>query len=89
MDTVCSLLFWHDGDPRYSSHEARRRVAALYLPLLSVVMDVLPLLHHWSGDKGDRYANEEINTPTNINHNVALAIAGKLPHTTCDTFQQV
>lgn len=59
------------------------------MPLLSVAMDVLPVLHHWGGDKTDRYSTEEINTPTNINHNVALAIAGKLPHTSCDTFQQV
>ncbi|KAF5303063.1 hypothetical protein FQR65_LT08392 [Abscondita terminalis] len=88
VDTVKTLLFWHDSDPRYNMPEARKRVAALYMPLLSVAMDVLPFLHHWPKDKSDRYAAEEINTPTNINHNVALAIAGKLPHTSCDTFQQ-
>lgn len=54
VDTVKSLLSWHDGDPRYVSPEARRRVAALYLPLLAIAMDVLPLLHHFAVDKTDR-----------------------------------
>lgn len=89
VETVKCLLFWHDIDPRYSSPEARRRVAALYLPLLSVAMDVLPLLHHGGADRADRYSTEESSAPTNINHTVAMAIAGKLPHSTCDAFQQV
>ncbi|KAK5645751.1 hypothetical protein RI129_004215 [Pyrocoelia pectoralis] len=88
VDTIRALLIWHDSDPRCIIPEAKRRVAALYMPLLSVAMDVLCILHHWGNDKTDRYNTEEINTPTNINQNVALAIAGKLPHTSCDSFQQ-
>lgn len=88
VDTVKSLLSWHDSDPRYGSLDARRRVAALYLPLLSVAMDVLPLLHHWSSDKSDRYSAEE-NCTSNITENVALAIAGKLSTASCDGFSVV
>lgn len=63
-------------------------MAALYLPLLSVAMDVLPLLHHWSSDKSDRYSTEESCT-SNITENVALAIAGKLSAASCDGFNVV
>lgn len=88
VDTIKALLSWHDSDPRYVSPEARHRVAALYFPLLSVVMDVLPLLHMFSQDKNDRYSGED-HGPSNINPNVAMAIAGKLPTSTCDSFQAV
>lgn len=87
MDTIKFLLSWHDSDPRYSSPEARQRVAALYLPLLSIVMDVLPILHHFNMDK-TQYNNEDIG-PSNINQTVAMAIAGKLPPSTCDNFSTV
>lgn len=83
-----SLLAWHDGDPRYISAEARHRVAALYFPLLSIAMDVLHLLHRFSFDKNDKFSNED-SGPSNINPNVALVIAGKLPPSTCDSFQPV
>ncbi|KAH1008877.1 hypothetical protein HUJ05_009380 [Dendroctonus ponderosae] len=86
VDTIKSLLSWHDSDPRYASPEARHRVAALYFPLLSVAMDVLPLLHMFSQDKNDRFSSED-HAPSNINPSVAMAIAGKLPTSTCDSFQ--
>lgn len=76
VDTVKILLSWHDNDPRYNSPEARQRVAALYLPLLSIAMDVLPILHHFHADK-TQYSTEEA-APCNINQTVAMAIAGKL-----------
>ncbi|CAH1183209.1 unnamed protein product [Phaedon cochleariae] len=84
VDTVRHLLSWHDSDPRYSSPEAKQRVAALYFPLLSIAMDVLPLLHHFQADKS-QYSNEEM-AANNINQTVAMAIAGKLPPSTCDSF---
>lgn len=87
MDTVRFLLSWHDSDPRYNSPEAKQRVAALYLPLLSITMDVLPILHHFSSDK-TQYNNDDL-IPNNINQTVAMAIAGKLPPSTCDTFPSV
>lgn len=88
VETVRSLLSWHDGDPRYQSPEARRRVAALYLPLLSIAMDVLPLLYHWGSERNDRYSLEEA-VSSNINENVALAIAGKISTVGYDTFNMV
>ncbi|KAJ8913567.1 hypothetical protein NQ315_017118 [Exocentrus adspersus] len=84
VDTIRFLLSWHDSDPRYASPEARQRVAALYLPLLSIAMDVLPLLHHFNVDK-TQYNNDDA-APSNINQTVAMAIAGKLPPSTCDSF---
>lgn len=88
VDTVRFLLSWHDGDPRYSSPDAKQRVAALYLPLLSIAMDVLPILHYFSSDK-TQYTNNDDLAPSNINQTVAMAIAGKLPPSTCDTFPSV
>ncbi|CAG9827394.1 unnamed protein product [Diabrotica balteata] len=84
VDTLKQLLLWHDSDPRYSSSDARQRVAALYLPLLSIAMDVLPLLHHFTVDK-TQFSNEDVG-PSNINQTVAMAIAGKLSPSTCDSF---
>ncbi|CAH0558208.1 unnamed protein product [Brassicogethes aeneus] len=84
VDTIRCLLSWHDGDPRYASPEAKRRVAALYLPLLSVAMDVLPLLHHFAMDKTDRYSEGTV--PSNIDQTVALAISGTVSQTSNDTY---
>lgn len=89
METIKALLSCHDNDPRYVSPEAKHRVAALYFPLLSIAMDVLPLLHPFSQDKNDRIIHEEHHGPGNINPSVAMVIAGKLPASTCDSFQSV
>lgn len=88
VDTVRCLLSWHDSDIRYASPEARKRVAALYLPLLTVSMDALPFLYHWGGDNSERYAENE-SGPSNINQTVALAIAGTLSPNNCESFQTV
>ncbi|XP_066258807.1 dedicator of cytokinesis protein 7 [Euwallacea similis] len=89
VDTVKSLLSWHDNDSRYVSPESKHRVAALYFPLLAIAMDVLPLLHPFTQDKNDRFVHEEHHGPSNINPSVAMAIAGKLPTSTCDAFQSL
>ncbi|KAG7311831.1 hypothetical protein JYU34_002914 [Plutella xylostella] len=44
VSSILALLTSHDGDPRLLSAENRARVAALYMPLLSVAMDACPLL---------------------------------------------
>nr|CAH7724340.1 unnamed protein product [Callosobruchus chinensis] len=85
VDTVKFLLSWHDSDPRYNSCETKQRVATLYMPLLSIVMDVLPILHHFQADKTQYNTSEEM-TLTNINQNVAMAIAGKLLPSQSDGF---
>ena len=55
----------HDLDPRYESTECRNRVAALYLPLIAVAMEVLPSLHGYESDREEQLVSE----------NVAMAIA--------------
>lgn len=81
-------MYWHDNDPRYVTPEAKKRVAALYLPLLNIAMDVLPLLHNFGLDKSDRYVTEN-SGPTNIEESVALVIAGTMSSANCDGFQTV
>ncbi|XP_026738533.1 dedicator of cytokinesis protein 7 isoform X1 [Trichoplusia ni] len=44
VNGVLSLLTAHDADPRLAAEE-RARVAALYLPLLGIVMDAQPQLY--------------------------------------------
>lgn len=86
--TVRNLLACHDSDPRYAAPECRMRVAALYIPLLAITMDALPLLYHWQLEHRDKFSSEEYGS-SGISQNVALAIAGKMPPPTYDTFQQV
>ena len=45
----------HDADPRYQSRRSRERIAMLYMPLLSIVMDNLANLYH-GGDGWDDWA---------------------------------
>lgn len=66
------------------------RVAALYIPLLTITMDKLPLLYHWQADhRWDKVFGTDDYTTSGINQNVALAIAGKLPPPSYDNYQQV
>lgn len=39
MEVLRDLLASHDSDIRYTSEETKSRIACIYLPLLSVVMD--------------------------------------------------
>ncbi|XP_063891201.1 dedicator of cytokinesis protein 7 [Helicoverpa armigera] len=45
VNGVLSLLTAHDADPRLSAPELKARVAALYLPLLGIVMDAQAQLY--------------------------------------------
>lgn len=66
------------------------RVAALYIPLLTITMDKLPLLYRWQADhRWDKVFGAEDYTTSVVNQNVALAIAGKLPPPNYDNYQQV
>ncbi|XP_050685080.1 dedicator of cytokinesis protein 7 isoform X2 [Leptidea sinapis] len=51
VSAVVSLLSAHDADPRLASADVKARVAALYLPLLGIIMDVQPQLYR-SFDSG-------------------------------------
>jgi hypothetical protein len=44
VNLIRNLMTCHDCDPRYAEPECRARVAALYLPLLGIIMDALPQL---------------------------------------------
>ncbi|XP_039764432.1 dedicator of cytokinesis protein 7 isoform X2 [Pararge aegeria] len=45
VNAVLSLLTAHDADPRLSQPDVKARVAALYMPLLGIVMDAQPQLY--------------------------------------------
>ncbi|XP_026325619.1 dedicator of cytokinesis protein 7 isoform X2 [Hyposmocoma kahamanoa] len=45
VNAVLSLLTAHDADPRLANPDVKARVAALYLPLLGIVMDAQPQLY--------------------------------------------
>lgn len=51
VEVVRDLLASHDADPRYQSQSSRERIAMLYMPLLSIVMDNLANLYHRSEGK--------------------------------------
>ncbi|XP_059588313.1 dedicator of cytokinesis protein 6 isoform X4 [Alligator mississippiensis] len=86
-----NLLCSHEADPRLATPAACALVARLYLPLITIVMDVLPQLHDFSethsprgrlvpstlGDDGD-------GDGSTISPSVAMAIAGSpLPPVPC------
>ncbi|XP_037228534.1 dedicator of cytokinesis protein 8 [Falco rusticolus] len=82
VSAILSLLSSHDLDPRCSKKEVKIKIAALYLPLVGIILDALPQLHDFTisdarGGKG-RTGNpeEEQESAGAINQNVALAIAG-------------
>ncbi|XP_057299405.1 dedicator of cytokinesis protein 7-like isoform X1 [Hydractinia symbiolongicarpus] len=64
VDVLKDIISCHDLDSRYESKECRNAIAALYLPLLAIAMEVLHTLHGYESDKDEL-----------INENVAMAIA--------------
>lgn len=51
---IRNLMTSHDFDPRYREPEVTARVAVLYIPLLGIVMDTIPQLHHYLSEIHDR-----------------------------------
>ncbi|XP_014207564.1 dedicator of cytokinesis protein 7 [Copidosoma floridanum] len=72
IGTIRYLMTCHDADPRYTDSSAKARVAALYLPLLNILMDALPQLYHWDSKEKSVYTDES----GSITQSVALAISG-------------
>uniref|UniRef100_A0A8C4V559 Dedicator of cytokinesis 8 n=1 Tax=Falco tinnunculus TaxID=100819 RepID=A0A8C4V559_FALTI len=74
------LLSSHDLDPRCSKKEVKIKIAALYLPLVGIILDALPQLHDFTNARGGKgrtgNPEEEQESAGAINQNVALAIAG-------------
>lgn len=53
VNAVLSLLTAHDADPRLQNPEVKARVAALYLPLIGIVLDAQPQLYRgFNNSKG-------------------------------------
>uniref|UniRef100_W5MSP2 Dedicator of cytokinesis 8 n=1 Tax=Lepisosteus oculatus TaxID=7918 RepID=W5MSP2_LEPOC len=81
INATHSLLCSHDLDPRCSRPEVRSKIAALYLPLVSIVLESLNHLDFTvaesRGGKGKSGTPEEENEAvTPISQSVAMAIAG-------------
>ncbi|NWR21590.1 DOCK8 protein, partial [Emberiza fucata] len=82
VNAILSLLSSHDLDPRCSKKEVKIKIAALYLPLVGIILDSLPQLHDFtisdirSGKGRTGNPEEEQDSSGAINQNVALAIAG-------------
>uniref|UniRef100_A0A8D2Q3G0 Dedicator of cytokinesis 8 n=1 Tax=Varanus komodoensis TaxID=61221 RepID=A0A8D2Q3G0_VARKO len=71
---ICSLLCSHDLDKLCFKPEVKVKVAALYLPLVGIILDAFPQLHDFTGRAGS--PDEEQEAANQINQNIALAIAG-------------
>ncbi|XP_023620336.1 dedicator of cytokinesis protein 8 isoform X3 [Myotis lucifugus] len=82
VSAIHSLLSSHDLDPRCVKPEVKVKVAALYLPLVGIILDALPQLYDFtaadarSGKNRASGSDEEQDGTSGINQNVALAIAG-------------
>ncbi|XP_033636293.1 dedicator of cytokinesis protein 7-like isoform X4 [Asterias rubens] len=81
IDTVSNLLSSHDADSRFADTDCRMRVAALYLPLLGIVMDAIPQLNCQNANSINRpsaaMGDDESDIDGNpVNQTVAMAIAG-------------
>ncbi|XP_010011214.1 PREDICTED: dedicator of cytokinesis protein 8 [Nestor notabilis] len=82
VSAILSLLSSHDLDPRCSKKEVKIKIAALYLPLVGIILDSLPQLYDFtisdprSGKGRTGNTEEEQESAGAISQNVALAIAG-------------
>uniref|UniRef100_A0A663FKU7 Dedicator of cytokinesis 8 n=2 Tax=Accipitrinae TaxID=8955 RepID=A0A663FKU7_AQUCH len=80
VSAILSLLSSHDLDPRCSKKEVKIKIAALYLPLVGIILDSLPQLHDFTNARSGKgrtgNPEEEQESTGAINQNVALAIAG-------------
>ena len=75
---LCNLLASHDSDPRYQDLDIKARIASLYLPLVSIVIDALPQLydpnHETKARVNQHLINEDIHS-TGIDQGIANAIS--------------
>ncbi|XP_004677678.1 PREDICTED: dedicator of cytokinesis protein 8 isoform X2 [Condylura cristata] len=81
ISAIHSLLSTHDLDPRCAKPEVKVKIAALYLPLVGIILDALPQLYDFTAadtrsGKNRTNGSDEEEGNSGINQNVALAIAG-------------
>ncbi|MCI4380885.1 hypothetical protein PGIGA_G00245190 [Pangasianodon gigas] len=81
INATYSLLCAHDLDPRCTRSEVRTKIAALYLPLVGIIIDSLNYLDFTvSESRGNKAKSsgpeDDFENVTPINQSVAMAIAG-------------
>ncbi|XP_071439283.1 dedicator of cytokinesis protein 7 [Hetaerina americana] len=80
VNIIRNLMTSHDCDPRYSEPQCKARVAALYLPLIGIVMDSLAQLYCFHTENKGRMllaqGQDDMDQQNGINQSVAMAIAG-------------
>ncbi|XP_060136033.1 dedicator of cytokinesis protein 8 isoform X4 [Zootoca vivipara] len=82
VSAIHSLLSAHDLDKSCLKPEVKVKVAALYLPLVGIILDALPQFHDFTVSDGRNgkgrigSPDEEPEVASQINQNIALAIAG-------------
>ncbi|XP_035223308.1 dedicator of cytokinesis protein 7-like, partial [Stegodyphus dumicola] len=73
INTLRNLLTCHELDSRLAEIDHRARVASLYLPLIGIVLDALPLLYDWQTTTIGNAADCE--NDCRLSHDVASAIS--------------
>ncbi|KAJ6669596.1 hypothetical protein lerEdw1_000145 [Lerista edwardsae] len=80
VSAVHSLLSNHDMDKSCLKPEVKVKVAALYLPLVGIILDAFPQMHDFTDSRNGKgragYQDDEQEAANQINQNIALAIAG-------------
>eukprot|EP00095_Tigriopus_kingsejongensis_P000113 snap_masked-scaffold265_size231475-processed-gene-1.10 protein:Tk00113 transcript:snap_masked-scaffold265_size231475-processed-gene-1.10-mRNA-1 annotation:"dedicator of cytokinesis protein 7-like isoform x2" len=78
VNAVRNLLWCHDSDDRYKDIDCRARVASLYLPFISILMDHLAKLYSWPSEGVTRIAGP--NNPTEHFDMILSSISSNIPH---------
>nr|XP_022315801.1 dedicator of cytokinesis protein 7-like isoform X2 [Crassostrea virginica] len=76
INVVRNLLFNHDLDLRYMDSEMKSRLAALYMPIIGIVIEALPQLSDPGLDLRRHTSCPEEEEADKISQSVALEIAG-------------
>ncbi|GIY48085.1 dedicator of cytokinesis protein 7 [Caerostris extrusa] len=88
INMVRNLLTCHEWDPRLMESDHRARVASLYLPLIGITLDALPLLYDWQSiNRG----HDDSEIDGHLSQEIASAISSssipKIAIKTYDMFQ--
>ncbi|XP_052686724.1 dedicator of cytokinesis protein 7-like isoform X4 [Crassostrea angulata] len=76
INVVRNLLYNHDLDLRYMDTAMKSRLAALYMPIIGIVIEALPQLSDPGLDLRRHTSCPEEEEADKISHSVALEIAG-------------
>lgn len=77
ISAIHNLLCSHDLDARFTKPEVKTKIAALYLPLVGIILDAVPQLYDFTVADARGGKGRDDQEPTSpINHSIAMAIAG-------------